>query len=138
LVENEQWVKADVPVDFQLLVDQIVDAGKLAKSKRPKSEDGGENNESNIEKEEDEMLEFERTRRMSDSENQNTTKSEVVSNKQMNVDGSKYFVPASILPFTKMMTDYLHCIENMPSIVTEIIHKVIDIFKVQYSFFFPN
>ncbi|CAJ0626028.1 10100_t:CDS:10 [Entrophospora sp. SA101] len=109
LVENEQWVQAEVPIDFQRIVDNIVSASVSGLScfrddpSEPLSSPSLHSYSS-------------RAPSQNDS-----------SNRHIFVEERKFFVVGCSLLLIKMLGDYLKCIVNIPALTTETMNRIIDL-----------
>ncbi|KAJ3323452.1 hypothetical protein HDV06_001729 [Boothiomyces sp. JEL0866] len=95
LLENEQWVQADIPIDFQYLIEQL--QNKTFKSTMVKTPENGSIDLTQL------------ARKQNSSE---SMKAEASSN-YLVVDGQKYYAVVSVLMFLKMLTDYIECCQNI-------------------------
>ncbi|PKY28264.1 Vps54-domain-containing protein [Rhizophagus irregularis] len=134
LVENEQWVQEQVPIDYQRIIDKIVNAATSGLSEF--KDDPSDSTSSPI------SPVFPMTGlRNGDSENNtnntsNGTKTPPVS--QINNGSSKYifveerrfFVVGCSLTLIKLIGDYLRCIANVPPLTTETMNRIVDILNV--------
>jgi vacuolar protein sorting-associated protein 54 len=138
LVENEQWVQEQVPIDYQRIVDRIVSA---AVSGLSDFKDDPSNSTSSPISPMFPMARFSTSSRNGDGENNTntsngTTKTSSVS--QLSNDSSKYifveerrfFVVGCGLTLIKLLGDYLRCIANVPNLTTETMNRVVDILNL--------
>ncbi|KAJ1567300.1 hypothetical protein HK405_006444 [Cladochytrium tenue] len=139
VVENEQWVKAEVPIDFQEMTDAIVVAGKgTASSGLDLSPDAASPSVTASADSDTQSPAAQATTpdggaaaSASASEAQAPGKPPAVKmNAQLVVDGGRFFVTGCALLQIKMLTDYLHCIESIPSLTTEALYRILDILKI--------
>uniref|UniRef100_A0A3B5M8K4 Vacuolar protein sorting-associated protein 54 n=1 Tax=Xiphophorus couchianus TaxID=32473 RepID=A0A3B5M8K4_9TELE len=93
LLDNERWKQADVPVEFQDLVNSIAD-GKISLPERKVS--GAEDR-----KPADFLL----------------------------VDGQKYAVVGTVLLLIRIFLEYCQCVNDIPSITTDMLTRLSDLFK---------
>ncbi|KAJ3258838.1 hypothetical protein HK103_003220 [Boothiomyces macroporosus] len=112
LLENEQWVQADIPIDFQYLIEQL--QNKTFKSSMVKTPDNGSID----------LTQMARKQNSSES-----MKGEASSN-YLVVDGQKYYAVVSVLMFLKMLTDYIECCQNITVLVPEIINRIFESLKL--------
>src|SRR5215213_7300981 len=140
LVENEQWVQGQVPIDYQRIVDKIVSAAISGLSSDFK-DDPSDSTSSPISPVFP-MTRFSTSSRNDDGENNTnntsngTTKTPPVS--QLNNDSSKYifveerrfFVVGCSLTLIKLLGDYLRCIANVPTLTTETMNRIVDILNL--------
>ena len=140
IVENEQWIKAEVPVDFQNMADLIV-AYKVPLGSREGLEEGnGDSNGSSVpetplgggaEAEDGDG---------SGGGGQKTRSTDSLgkSGQYMVVNRRRYHLAGCVLMLTKMLLDYLQCMENIPSLTTDVLHRVLDILKVCIMVYFQH
>ncbi|KAK9411086.1 vacuolar protein sorting-associated protein 54 [Crotalus adamanteus] len=93
LLDNERWKQADVPAEFQDLVDSI-SYGKIA---LPEKKAGAP--------EERKPADF------------------------LIVDGQKYAVVGTVLLLIRIILEYCQCVDNIPSIVTDMLTRLSDLLK---------
>ncbi|XP_042301331.1 vacuolar protein sorting-associated protein 54 [Sceloporus undulatus] len=93
LLDNERWKQADVPAEFQDLVDSISD-GKIA---LPEKKTGAP--------EERKPTDF------------------------LVVDGQKYAVVGTVLLLIRIILEYCQCVDNIPSIATDMLTRLSDLLK---------
>ncbi|XP_056312283.1 vacuolar protein sorting-associated protein 54 [Danio aesculapii] len=94
LLDNERWKQAEVPAEFQDLVDSIAD-GRISLPERKHS---------------------------SGSEDRKPTEF-------LCVDGQKYAVVGTVLLLIRMFLEYCQCVNDIPSITTDIITRLADLLK---------
>ncbi|EGF78134.1 hypothetical protein BATDEDRAFT_90790 [Batrachochytrium dendrobatidis JAM81] len=149
LVENEQWVHADIPIDFQHITEALQLDPKLIG-------DESENKESYSSISEDFDVEEDVLSRHSEDDNSTTEemdltsfafmkanaaeiKSEKIAKQQENapktlrylaVDGEKYYVVGSVLLFLKTLTDYINCAESLPVLTTDVLNRILELLKL--------
>ncbi|KAK9765317.1 hypothetical protein K7432_006451 [Basidiobolus ranarum] len=143
LIESEQWIQAEVPVDFQQIVDDIITASHESRSFKSGLNKGDQT---------DQQLE----RKSLDSArpiieipsqtNQDTKRSQSIdldrvstptlsssatsSHRQLVVDGEEYFVVGCALMLLKMLEDYLQCLSNIPVLTTDVFHRILELLKL--------
>ncbi|XP_060086591.1 vacuolar protein sorting-associated protein 54 [Heteronotia binoei] len=93
LLDNERWKQAEVPAEFQDLVDSISD-GKIA---LPEKKTGAP--------EERKPTDF------------------------LVVDGQKYAVVGTVLLLIRIILEYCQCVDNIPSIATDMLTRLSDLLK---------
>nr|XP_056712715.1 vacuolar protein sorting-associated protein 54 isoform X2 [Euleptes europaea] len=93
LLDNERWKQAEVPAEFQDLVDSISE-GKIA---LPEKKPGAP--------EERKPMEF------------------------LVVDGQKYAVVGTVLLLIRIILEYCQCVDNIPSIATDMLTRLSDLLK---------
>jgi hypothetical protein len=130
LLDNEQWMQADIPVDFQNMVEQIIASNppppSLVSAKIAKlhpletgTDDEYEGDMSSL------------TRRYASSnESLDVTGEQHVSSKYLVVDGARYYTVVTVLIFLKSLTDYVQCAKNVPSLTPEILNRIFEFLKV--------
>uniref|UniRef100_A0A8C5SXL7 Vacuolar protein sorting-associated protein 54 n=1 Tax=Laticauda laticaudata TaxID=8630 RepID=A0A8C5SXL7_LATLA len=96
LLDNERWKQADVPAEFQDLVDSVSD-GKIA---LPEKKAGAEE------------------RKPTDF---------------LIVDGQKYAVVGTVLLLIRIILEYCQCVDNIPSILTDMLTRLSDLLKSNSS-----
>ncbi|KAJ3416012.1 hypothetical protein HDV05_003609 [Chytridiales sp. JEL 0842] len=144
LVENDQWVKAEVPVDFQRIAEQLSESQK-ATSPGSASTNGFDDEDeigrdSMHEGDDDEgdlsamlgqsPVKSEPTRKKSIGSNNVLHNAATKSSRYLVVDGKKYYVAGCVLLFTKMLVEYIQCVENIPSLATDVLNRVLEILKL--------
>ncbi|KAJ3333446.1 hypothetical protein HDU76_008068 [Blyttiomyces sp. JEL0837] len=132
VIENEQWVKAEVPVDFQEIVEQILAAGQssnpVTAQTKSKSDDLDDFDD---DEDFDGDLGSATKATPKDADKKPGPKDGgVKTSRYLAIDGHKYYVAGSVLLFLKMLADYNQCLENIPSLVTEILNRILDILKI--------
>ncbi|KAJ3355002.1 hypothetical protein HDU83_004173 [Entophlyctis luteolus] len=121
VIENEQWSRAEIPIDFQHFAEEICVAGVLAADKKKEGvRDDDELDDSDLAA----LVIAHKEAAAAASEDEL-----VNSGKALKVGKETYYVAGCILLLTKMLTEYLACIQNMPSLVTEILNKTVDLLK---------
>ncbi|KAI8910410.1 Vps54-like protein-domain-containing protein [Gorgonomyces haynaldii] len=124
LIENEQWVPADIPVDFQHITNDL----QLSVS-RAKSVDEMEDSPAPSDREDDSEVDLTSLAGASKPEQQSVQQDQRVM-KQLVIDGSKYYVVGTVLLFLKSLTEYVKCAENLQSLGPEILNRVYEILKL--------
>ncbi|KAI8824862.1 Vps54-like protein-domain-containing protein [Fimicolochytrium jonesii] len=121
IIETEQWAQAEVPYDFQDMVNQYF------QSTSPITLDGS-----------DESL----NRRLSDDEavtpssasspSTSAQKLDAASRTQqyLMIDRRRYNVVTCVLLFLKMLTEYMHCMESIPTLTTDVLNRIADALKL--------
>ena len=109
LVENEQWVAADVEPKTQTLVNLIL----VAATKDPQ-----------------EFLLGDRKAVDGDDEARTNAQSATESAKQLDIDGRGYFAVGAGLATLDMLADYCKVVTNCPLLVTDTMTRVIEFLKV--------
>uniref|UniRef100_A0A8C2EI37 Vacuolar protein sorting-associated protein 54 n=1 Tax=Cyprinus carpio TaxID=7962 RepID=A0A8C2EI37_CYPCA len=93
LLDNERWKQAEVPAEFQDLVDSIADGRITLPERKPA---GSEDRKAS---------EF------------------------LCVDGQKYAVVGTVLLLIRMFLEYCQCVNDIPSITTDILTRLADVLK---------
>nr|XP_055060178.1 vacuolar protein sorting-associated protein 54 isoform X2 [Misgurnus anguillicaudatus] len=93
LLDNERWKQADVPAEFQDLVDSIAD-GRISLPER----------------------------KLTGSEDRKPSEF-------LCVDGQKYAVVGTVLLLIRMFLEYCQCVNDIPSITTDILTRLADLLK---------
>ncbi|ORY40384.1 Vps54-domain-containing protein [Rhizoclosmatium globosum] len=109
VIENEQWSRAEVPIDFQKSGALAVEKKKAAKAA------AGEDEE--FDDEELSALVF-------------AHKEAAAAASADELVARNFTVAGCVLLLTKMLTEYLQGVENMPSLATEVLNKTLDLLKV--------
>jgi vacuolar protein sorting-associated protein 54 len=139
LVENEQWVQEQVPIDYQRIVDRIVSAAISGLSDF--KDDPSDSTSSPISPVFP-LTRFSTSSRNGDGENSanktsnGTTKTPPVS--QLNNDSNRYifveerrfFVVGCSLSLIKILGDYLRCMSNVPTLTTDTMNRIVDILNL--------
>ncbi|XP_067296834.1 vacuolar protein sorting-associated protein 54 isoform X2 [Pseudorasbora parva] len=93
LLDNERWKQAEVPAEFQDLVDSISDG------------------------------------RISLPERKHTGSEDRKPSEFLCVDGQKYAVVGTVLLLIRMFLEYCQCVNDIPSITTDILTRLTDLLK---------
>ncbi|KAJ1527367.1 Vacuolar protein sorting-associated protein 54, partial [Nowakowskiella sp. JEL0078] len=139
LIENEQWAQIEVPVDFQNLAEQIIHQTVILNS-MSKSENGSINILSNSSSyssisdhdpgssrsslAEEDVLGG-RVERPQAKVLEQTGKSL----KYLTLGKERYYVVNCVIMFLKMLTEYMQCVENIPSVTTDVLNRISEIIK---------
>uniref|UniRef100_A0A8C1Y1X4 Vacuolar protein sorting-associated protein 54 n=1 Tax=Cyprinus carpio TaxID=7962 RepID=A0A8C1Y1X4_CYPCA len=94
LLDNERWKQAEVPAEFQDLVDSIADGRITLPERKP-------------------------TGRCEDRK----------PSEFLCVDGQKYAVVGTVLLLIRMFLEYCQCVNDIPSITTDILTRLADLLK---------
>ncbi|ORX99734.1 Vps54-domain-containing protein [Basidiobolus meristosporus CBS 931.73] len=143
LIESEQWIQAEVPVEFQQIVDDIIAAShesrafksgpnKTEQSDPPAERDPSDGvqsvNESASPVDEtarrSQSIDLDRASMLSSGSNATS------SHRQLEVDGQEYFVVGCALMLLKMLEDYLQCLSNIPVLTTDVFHRILELLKL--------
>ena len=142
LLDNEQWMQADIPVDFQNMVEEIISsnppppsliAAKIAKGTKSKKEHPLEQDGNDDDDYEGDMTSMAR-RYASSNESLDAGGDQNVSSKYLVVDGARYYTVVTVLMFLKSLTDYVQCAKNVPSLTPEILNRIFEFLKVCSQF----
>ncbi|XP_078464612.1 vacuolar protein sorting-associated protein 54 isoform X1 [Lampetra planeri] len=93
LLDNERWKQADVPAEFQQLVDSMA-GGVIALSERKPAAS--------------------QNKKLAD---------------YLFVDGQKYTVVSTVLLLIRMVLEYCQCVEDIPSVTTDMLPRLTDLLK---------
>lgn len=123
MIENEQWSHIEVPVDFQQMLNEIITT--------PPNEDD----------EEDHRVEGLLKRQTSDQSLLTGSTSTLAVNKKgsndskmnifLKVSGKNHFVVGFMLLLIKATHDYIQVANNIPSLTTDVLHRMFDLLKVR-------
>ncbi|RKO92475.1 Vps54-like protein-domain-containing protein [Blyttiomyces helicus] len=135
LVENEQWVQAEVPVDFQHLTDRIVSATAFTPS--PSISPSHSVSSDTIDEPEDDdegdlsslMGAAAGGGKAADLISESSTAG-AKSQRHLTIGGQKFYVVGCVLLFLKMLTEYLQCMEGMPAVTADVLNRVTEILKL--------
>lgn len=97
ILDSERWKQADVPSEFQELVDYISSTHNLVIPKRHSETD---------------LVEEKKPQSF------------------LIVDGKKYAVVGTVLLLLKMIMEYCQCVHDMPSVSTDLLLRLVEIFKM--------
>ncbi|KAJ3125367.1 hypothetical protein HK098_000314 [Nowakowskiella sp. JEL0407] len=127
LIENEQWMQIEVPIDFQNLAGQLVNQSNSTNPANSTSSSLSD-------------LERNSTTSMQEDEAEEQTGTQIPRKSIDHVDGKsskclvlgkeRYFVVNCVLAFLKMLTEYMQCVENIPTLTTDILNRVSEIIKL--------
>ncbi|XP_074845496.1 vacuolar protein sorting-associated protein 54 isoform X1 [Carettochelys insculpta] len=92
LLDNERWKQADVPAEFQDLVDSVSDGKIILPEKKAATEE----------------------RKPTDF---------------LIVEGQKYAVVGTVLLLIRIILEYCQCVDNIPSITTDMLTRLSDLLK---------
>ncbi|KAJ3066837.1 hypothetical protein HDU99_003718, partial [Rhizoclosmatium hyalinum] len=126
VIENEQWSRAEVPIDFQKMSEEISAAGALAVEKK-KAAKAAAGEDEEFDDEELSALVFAHKEAAAAA----SADELVASGRVLKVDKETFTVAGCVLLLTKMLTEYLQGVENMPSLATEVLNKTLDLLKVR-------
>ncbi|KAI8325677.1 Vps54-domain-containing protein [Martensiomyces pterosporus] len=111
LIENEQWVQAEVPIDFQNLVNQVVDAATVSGDEAglPPSH----------------MLLAPKM----DSDAASIRSVDTAGIGLMHIGDEAFHVVGCSLVLVKSVVEYLQCAVNIPMLVTDVLQRLVEVFK---------
>ena len=122
LIDNEQWTQADVPIDFQQMVD------KITKSRHVVAVGAAAGNENAH------MADLDLVSSMIDKSKDDDEPAERSSQPNMQaylmLDRKPYHVVLCCLLFVKMLDEYVSCAVSMPSLAPDVLNRLIEITKV--------
>jgi vacuolar protein sorting-associated protein 54 len=126
LLENEQWLQADIPVDFLHLTEQLQSnasnqAVTLKKNVSKESINGADEEEIDLTM---------APKTVNSSSESVATPENSTSSKYMLIDGSKYHAVVSTLMFLKMLSEYVQCAKNIPSLAPEVLNRIYELLKL--------
>ncbi|KAJ3218840.1 hypothetical protein HDU67_003795 [Dinochytrium kinnereticum] len=136
LVENDQWVKAEVPSDFQNIICDIVKSANLQPSTDGASEEKLPTEElpdydiSDVD-DGDISSAAAALKTPTRSPMKPEQKPDIAKSSRYLVVGSqKFHVAGCVLLLLKMITEYIQCLEHIPTISTEVLNRLIELFKL--------
>ncbi|KXJ22313.1 Vacuolar protein sorting-associated protein 54 [Exaiptasia diaphana] len=100
ILDNERWKQADVPAEFQTLVNSLID-GINPRGKDPKF-----------------------------SLDQSSKEIKVSTSTVLIINGEKFVVVGTVLLLLKMIVEYCQCVDDTPMLVTDIMNKLFEILKL--------
>ncbi|CAG8619693.1 10364_t:CDS:10 [Acaulospora morrowiae] len=134
LVENEQWIQAEVPIDFQRIVDRIITAAtKGLVDFKDDPTDPLSSPISPVFPPPRTSLQIEgSTNTFNDTGKKelSTGKLNNTSSRFILVEDRRFFVVGCSLMLLKMLGDYLRCMANIPTLTTETMNKIIEILNL--------
>ncbi|PIA15826.1 Vps54-domain-containing protein [Coemansia reversa NRRL 1564] len=111
LIENEQWVQAEVPIDFQNLVNQVVEEPLTPF----KNTDPGAG--------------YGLLLARADSDTTSLRSVDAASIGMMHIGGSAFHVVGCSLVLVKSVVEYLQCAVSIPALATDILQRLVEVFK---------
>ncbi|XP_063058830.1 vacuolar protein sorting-associated protein 54 [Engraulis encrasicolus] len=93
LLDNERWKQAEVPAEFQDLVNSIADGRITLPNRKPSGSE------------------------------------DCIPSDYLIVDGQKYAVVGTVLLLIRMLLEYCQCVNDIPSIATDMLTRLSDLFK---------
>ncbi|KAI8924687.1 hypothetical protein BC831DRAFT_464348 [Entophlyctis helioformis] len=155
LVENEQWVQADIPIDFQHITEQLQlkpkpatpgGGGKARSSSSSMdkafgaSDDGdrlgqADEDDADDDDHDDDEMDLTSTAKEMAEDMRRTQSAERLALapktlKYLVVDGNKYYVVGSVLMFLKTLTDYMRCAESLAVLTTDVLNRINELLKL--------
>ncbi|KAI9203421.1 Vps54-like protein-domain-containing protein [Polychytrium aggregatum] len=144
LIDNEQWVQAEVAVDFQLLADQIVYStassaktvspstaqSKLREQQSDEAFDSTDNIDIGADGEFDLSSGSSAAPAVAKQDNRKIVANGPKTLKYLILDNEKYYVVISVLLFLKMLTEYMACLDHIPSLTTDVLNRIVEILKL--------
>ncbi|KAJ2716443.1 hypothetical protein H4R19_000654, partial [Coemansia spiralis] len=132
LIENEQWVQAEIPVDFQDLVNQVVDAAGARDGSpqallslgsgppaRPPS-DGPAADAAQV---------AGRKLARIDSDAVSVRSADAAGVGVMHIGDGAFHVVGCSLVLVKSVVEYLQCAASIPVLATDVVQRLVDVFK---------
>ncbi|KAI9469471.1 hypothetical protein LPJ78_000281 [Coemansia sp. RSA 989] len=134
LIENEQWVQAEVPVDFQNLVNRVVDAAV-------NSSDDSVSNPLSLDPSTAESGPPARTEPNITARAEPGSASRVDSDAasvrsldtglgRIHVDGSSFHVVGCSLVLVKTVVEYLQCSTSITALAADVLQRLVELFKM--------
>lgn len=125
LIDHEQWTQAEIPIDFQVMVNKICKVKESTGLSKAISDSashlaGLDITSDLIQKSKEEEEESRTTTALPKANMRNN----------LLIDGKEYAVVPCALLFVKMIDEYLICNTNIPSLTPEIINRVVELAKV--------
>ncbi|KAI3643121.1 hypothetical protein MP228_012676 [Amoeboaphelidium protococcarum] len=130
LIDEEKWSQAEVPIDFQLIVD------KICNSTRTITTSGGYNAHSRtkslltrpdivIDRNVADIVNRE------DNDDNVSVRTGVHANMQsyLVIDDKHYHIVPCALLLVKMLDEYLICIQNAPALASDVLNRIVDLAK---------
>ena len=134
MIENEQWIQTDIPMDFQVMVDHVTKQNHRDTSS-PAHEEDDSRAQVKAEDDETDVSEMGSLATLASSPKKkpasvSSNKPELKSLQMITVGAQKYCVVNVVLLFIKLMTDYLMCAEQVPSVTTDVLNRVLELLKL--------
>ncbi|KAI9500209.1 Vps54-like protein-domain-containing protein, partial [Coemansia spiralis] len=140
LIENEQWVQAEVPIDFQNLVNQVVNAA-YASTEATNDDQGAlaleapssqqQPNSPVVTKHADSFSSISNVQMLSrqDSDAASIRSADTAGIGLMHIGGESFHVVGCSLVLVKSVVEYLQCAVNIPMLVTDVLQRLVEVFK---------
>lgn len=138
LVENEQWVQCDIPIDFQHITEKL-QLSKVIQRYESLSLEKMFGSDEKLDEEDNNEIDLTSKSvalAVAISPDQTPTPSPSTLDpgaktlKFLLVDGQKYYVVISALMFIKTLTEYVNCAERLQTLVPEILNRIYELLKV--------
>ncbi|KAI9090080.1 Vps54-like protein-domain-containing protein [Phlyctochytrium arcticum] len=133
IVENEKWSQADIPVEFQRLIDEFFgDRSLRAGSHLASSDESLHKSESSKSAEDDGDLGIAGVSTSNAGSNSDikAAAGDGKLRRCLTIDDKKFNVVECVLTFIKMLTEYLQCMEQIPALTTDVLNRIADILKL--------
>ncbi|KAJ1907338.1 hypothetical protein LPJ81_000820 [Coemansia sp. IMI 209127] len=136
LIENEQWVQAEVPIDFQNLVDQVIRAA----AQQPPAATGAADQNAPLAPLVDSplvlgSLSTDAAQRplevlaRQDSDAASVRSADTAGIGLMHIGGEAFHVVGCSLVLVKSVVEYLQCAASMPVLATDVLQRLVDMLK---------
>jgi vacuolar protein sorting-associated protein 54 len=130
LLDNEQWIQTEIPIDFQKLVERLKsDLQRLESLKEIKKDIGIDVDAEDLDHTDNEIDGEIKADSTDSNPNQSNRKEETVT-KYLVYEGVKYHTVTSVLIFIKTLSDYIDIAKNVSILTPEILNKVFELLKV--------
>ncbi|KAI8854401.1 Vps54-like protein-domain-containing protein [Chytridium lagenaria] len=138
LVENDQWARAEVPSDFQNIITQIVKSADPSSAATPDVDSRRDSEDVHEDEPHDDDGDIASANippvaspMKTEDKHEKTEKQEVAKSSRHLVIGSQKFnVAGCVLLLLKMITEYIQCLEHIPTISTEVLNRLIELLKL--------
>lgn len=125
MIENEQWVHVEVPVDFQQMLNEITKSAA-------NDDEGEEDHRADLLKKQSSENSLYPDASVSSAKKGNSDLSKT--NNFLKVAGQDHFVVGFMLLVIKATHDYMQVANNVPSLTTDVLHRIFDLLKVIFLF----
>ncbi|KAJ2089271.1 hypothetical protein IW138_003591 [Coemansia sp. RSA 986] len=135
LIENEQWVQAEVPIDFQNLVDQVIRAA----AQQPHTDVGADQNAPGAPLTNSPLvlgsLSTDAAQRpvealaRQDSDAASVRSADTAGIGLMHIGSEAFHVVGCSLVLVKSVVEYLQCAVSMPVLATDVLQRLVDMLK---------
>ncbi|KAJ2851528.1 hypothetical protein IWW36_001012 [Coemansia brasiliensis] len=135
LIENEQWVQAEVPVDFQNLVDRVLDAaaanGNDDNTPNPLSLDSSTTEPGPLARAESNITSRAEPGSASRGDSDvASVRSLDTGMGRIHVDGSSFHVVGCSLVLVKTVVEYLQCGTSVAALAADVLQRLVELFKM--------